>query len=222
MSTLEYQGFTVIPDVLSHSQIEQLRADLAEVGGNVHALRGLLDLDFIADLARSKPIRALVEPVLGPKCFAVRGLFFDKTAKANWKVPFHQDLTIAVEEKIPLAGFGPWSVKDGVPHVQPPVEILRSMVSVRLHLDDCDESNGALRVVPGSHRSGKLEADTFIGLIEWSGEFPVPVPQGGVMLFRPLLLHASSPAKKPSHRRVVHLEFAVGDLPGGLKWRWNV
>jgi hypothetical protein len=35
---------------------------------------------------------------------------------------------------------------------------------------------------------------------------------------RPLLLHASSPAQRPGHRRVIHLEFAAGELPGGLEW----
>jgi hypothetical protein len=35
---------------------------------------------------------------------------------------------------------------------------------------------------------------------------------------RPLLLHASSPAADPRHRRVIHLEFAAEPLPGGLEW----
>src|SRR5258708_10336185 len=68
-------------------------------------------------------IRSLVEPVLGQNAFAVRGLFFDKTQEANWKVPWHQDLTIVVKERLEVQGFGPWSIKEGVPHVQPPVAL---------------------------------------------------------------------------------------------------
>lgn len=35
---------------------------------------------------------------------------------------------------------------------------------------------------------------------------------------RPLLLHASSPAASPGHRRVLHVEYAAAGLPGGLQW----
>src|SRR5262245_7189469 len=92
-----------------------------------------------------QPFACFVEPILGPGAFVVRGLFFDKTPRANWKVSWHQDLTIAVRVRIEAPGFGPWSLKAGVVHVQPPAEILERMATVRLHLDDCSESNGPLR-----------------------------------------------------------------------------
>lgn len=190
-------------------------------GFAVHGRRDLLDFPFIRELARDPAIRSLVEPILGARCFAVRGLFFDKTPDANWLVPRHQDLTIAVAERCQVEGFGPWSVKDGVPHVQPPRECLERMVSLRLHLDECDESNGALRVVPGSHASGKLSALQIADWFQKRGEAVVPVSLGGAMLFRPLLVHASSPARSPLHRRVVHLEFAAHELPPPLSWKWN-
>jgi hypothetical protein len=98
----------------------------------------------------------LVEPVLGDRFFAVRGILFDKIPDANWKVPWHQDVTIAVEERVEVEGFGPWSIKADVLHVQPPAEVLEHMVSVRLPLDNCDEENGALRVIHGSHLHGRI------------------------------------------------------------------
>lgn len=223
MSSLDRDGFCVTPAVLEDARLGELRALLAvEHGAPVAGRRDLLELPFIRGLARDPAIRALVEPVLGAGCFAVRGLFFDKTAGANWLVPRHQDLSIAVSTRREIAGFGPWSEKNGVPHVQPPRQCLEEMVSVRLHLDACDESNGALRVVAGSHQSGKLGADKIADWFESRGETLVPVPSGGAMLFRPLLIHASSPARSPLHRRVVHLEFAARELPGMLEWKWNV
>ena len=42
------------------------------------------------------------------------------------------------------------------------------------------------------------------------------------MLMRPLLLHASSSSSKPEPRRVIHLEYAADDLPGGLEWHDRV
>ena len=92
----------------------------------------------------------------GVRAFPVRALLFDKPPEANWKVPWHQDLSIAVRHKRDITGFGPWSNKAGVLHVQPRVNVLESMLTVRIHLDDCGKQNGALRVIPGSHTRGRL------------------------------------------------------------------
>jgi ectoine hydroxylase-related dioxygenase (phytanoyl-CoA dioxygenase family) len=140
-------------------------------------------------------------------------------AEANWKVPWHQDLTIEVRERIDMPGFGPWSVKGGVAHVQPPVSLLEQMLAVRIHLDDSTAENGPLRVIPGSHRAGRLTVEEMLELREKHGEVALSVARGGVILMRPLLAHASSAAERPTNRRVVHLEFAAGELPGGLRWR---
>ena len=111
------------------------------------------------ELATSPLILELVEPVLGPDFFPVRGLLFDKIPGANWKVPWHQDVTIAVRKRIEADGFGPWSMKADVLHVQPPAAILEHMLSVRLHLDNCGEENGALRIIPASHLRGRIPED---------------------------------------------------------------
>ena len=136
---------------------------------------------------------------------------------ANWKVPWHQDLTIEVRKKLDVSGFGPWSTKAGVVHVQPPASTLENMLAVRIHLDDCDESNGPLRVIPGSHRLGRLTSEQILRIAAQPA-VRCTVPAGGVMLMRPLLVHASSACRDPRHRRVIHLEFAAGALPAGLEW----
>ena len=83
------------------------------------------------------PLRDLVVPYLGAAAFAVRALVFDKTPLANWKVAWHQDVTIPVTEYRECPGWGPWSRKAGTWHVRPPAEVLEGMLTVRLHLDDC-------------------------------------------------------------------------------------
>lgn len=220
-------GFAIVPEVLNTAEISQLIHCLNEVNdpgsirrrGGVYAIRNLLDVvPEVRQLAKSRAIRRLIEPILGPSAFSVRGLLFDKTPAANWKVPWHQDLSIAVSERIPLVGFGPWSTKAGVLHVQPPVEILEGMVAVRIHLDNCGESNGALKVIPGSHSKGRFTAQQISTLRQVAEEVSCPIGPGGVLLMRPLLLHASSPSQSPLHRRVIHLEFASSKLPGGLRW----
>ncbi len=148
----------------------------------------------------------------------VRGILFDKTADANWKVPWHQDLTIAVQEQHDVPGFGPWSVKAGIAHVQPPMELLERMVTLRLHLDDCDAANGPLRVLPRTHKCGRLEAASIAQERESIPEIVCTALRGAALLMKPLLLHASSACKSPRHRRVVHLEWSANELPGGLQW----
>jgi hypothetical protein len=54
--------------------------------------------------------------------------------------------------------------------------------------------------------------------LTWRTEFACTLPRGGVLLMRPLLLHASSPSAMPAHRRVIHIEYATGELPAGLTW----
>lgn len=220
-------GFVIIPNALGHNEVSQLISLLRHVNEkssvrkrqNVYAMRNLMSsIPLMRDLAVSTSIRQLVEPILGRGAFPVRGLLFDKTPDANWKVPWHQDLSIAVQRRIDVPEFGPWSMKAGVLHVQPPAKILEAMIAVRIHLDDCIEANGPLMVIPGSHLEGRLSAEEIRAFRARTQPKVCAVSAGGVVVMRPLLLHASSAAKTPGHRRVIHLEYAAVSLPGGLRW----
>lgn len=179
-------------------------------------LRTLLDRPDVRDLASQ------IARELSPDrpLYAVRALWFDKRPSANWKVPWHRDVTIAVAARRDAPGFGPWSVKQGVPHVQPPLEILESMFAVRLHLDRADAWNGALQVVPGSHRRGILAS----GEIERASADAVTLEadRGDLIVMRPLLLHASSAAQRPQSRRVLHVEYSTLAAPGPLAWHQRI
>lgn len=193
----------------------------SRLGDAKHAQRNLLDVPIVRELAVSEPVKQLVTACLGKECFAVRGILFNKTPNSNWKVAWHQDLTIAVRERKDVAAFGPWSVKAGVPSVQPPALVMAKMLDIRLHLDESHENNGPLRVIPSSHKAGCLSAEE---VATWKERPSVvcTIPRGGAILMRPLLVHASSSCSKPQPRRVIHLEFAADDLPGGLEWRDKV
>jgi ectoine hydroxylase-related dioxygenase (phytanoyl-CoA dioxygenase family) len=177
----------------------------------------------VAALARSEALLRLVRPHLlaGDRASeprAVRGIWFDKSPQANWLVAWHQDLTVAVREQVETPGYSAWSVKEGTPHVQPPTGVLERMLAVRLHLDDADAQNGALRVLPGSHRLGRLSAAQIQELRATQAEVLCQAAAGDALLLRPLLLHASGRSASSTHRRVLHLEYAGFDLPGGLRW----
>jgi ectoine hydroxylase-related dioxygenase (phytanoyl-CoA dioxygenase family) len=216
---IEREGWAATGPVLSGEVIDEIIRQLRAVEPGRGGVRNLLSLSAVRELACSRPVRSFAELILGPGCFAVRGIIFDKTPDSNWKVIWHQDLTIAVEQRVETDGFGPWTNKGGIPHVHAPVALLERMVSIRVHLDACGPDNGPMRVLPGSHREGRLSADA---IARWRGSRTAAGPaveRGGLLAFRPLLLHASSAAVVPSHRRVIHLEFAAEQLPEPLRWQ---
>ncbi|MGH7130738.1 MAG: phytanoyl-CoA dioxygenase family protein [Phycisphaerales bacterium] len=213
-------GYFCWERLLSDESVAMLRA-LAEPLLARHAdgrggVRGPLGIEpRLCAALDFEPVAQVVGAVGSGRAKLVRSILFDKTPDANWLVPWHQDVAIAVRERREADGFGPWSVKDGLVHCQPPVEVLESMFTLRLHLDPCGPENGPLRVIPGSHRHGITDAD--ITEAQRTNAVECTTPAGGAVLMRPLTLHASPKASSPAHRRVLHLEFATCDLPGGLE-----
>jgi hypothetical protein len=169
-----------------------------------------------AGIFAAQRARELLVLRCGGEPLLTRAILFDKRPDANWGLPLHQDLSIAVRERAEAPGFGPWSLKDGVPHVEPPACVLAGMITARLHLDSADERNGCLRFVPGSHLCGRAPADAPAQSL---GEaVPLVVEAGDVVLMKPLVLHGSERAVSDSRRRVLHLEFAFVPLPEPLAW----
>ncbi len=226
LAELEGEGVCVWPKRVTAEVVATLQRELEPLWPAGHHQGGVRDLlargEEVRELARSSPVREAVESVLGPTAFAVRGLLFDKTPRTNWKVIWHQDLTIAVAERQDVDGYGPWSTKAGVPHVQVPVGLLERMVAVRIHLDPCGTNDGPLRVLPGSHRLGRLRGEQIALLRTQTPARVCAVESSGILLMRPLALHASSPLSSPNRRRVVHIEMAAEPLPLPLRWRDQV
>jgi len=221
--SLATRGWASTEPVIDAAAIASLReyaASVALVGRG--GARNLLDDQRIRDLAASPTLRTFACAVLGDRCFAVRALLFDKTPEANWKVVWHQDLTISTQQRAEIAGYSPWTVKAGVPHVQPPVAVLQAMLALRLHLDPCGSDNGPVRVIDGTDRLGRIEAEAVATLRAERGETECVVDEGALLAFRPLLLHASAPATRPGHRRVIHIEYAATDLAEPLVWHRRV
>jgi ectoine hydroxylase-related dioxygenase (phytanoyl-CoA dioxygenase family) len=212
---VERDGFALVRECLDSATLEGLREQFDD---SRTPARNLLSIPNIQELACSPAVRQIAEAVMGRNCFAVRGIFFNKTRASNWKVVWHQDLTIAVRERKETDGFGPWTTKGGVPHVQPPAAVMAGMLAIRLHLDDSGEDNGPLRVIPGTHCAGRFSSEA-IAAVDKTSAVTCTVPAGGAVVMRPLLLHASSESFSGKSRRVLHFEFASADLPHGLDWQ---
>jgi len=173
-----------------------------------------------ADLARllnaDGPVGAVAAHALGQGCFPVRAILFDKTEAANWSLGWHQDRTIVARERKEIPRFGPWTVKSGLLHVAPPVDVLEGMVTLRIHLDPVSSTNAPLLVARGSHRAGMVAERDLDEVVAGSDIVACLADRGDIWRYRTLILHASAAAAAPRRRRVLQVDYAAAPLPGGL------
>jgi hypothetical protein len=185
-------GYSVIPNVLGSQDTDEIACLVGGMLGTYAGTRCLLEVEWCALLAERLANEPRIRLLLPVTARAVQCTLFAKTIETNWLVSLHQDLSIPVAERIESDACSGWSRKEGNTFVQPPVHMLETILAVRLHLDDSDESNGASRIVPGSHRLGRLSSVEAHRERETRGERLVSVLRGSAMIMRPLLLHASS------------------------------
>lgn len=216
------EGFSIVPEVLDPRQCDSVARDIEGVTRDHPGSRNLLELPTCREVVRYLRANACIVPFLSAAPVAVQCTLFEKSPSQNWTVALHQDIAIPVAERISCSGCTGWSRKENVHYVQPPVPVLESLVAVRVHLDDSGPENGSLRVVPGSHRAGRLSLEAANEARREHGERQCLVPRGAALFMRPLLLHASSKVVGDSRRRVLHFLFGPSELPLGLRWHWAV
>ncbi len=217
--TLRHEGW-----VLAESGIEPRGLENLARGGfapDVAGTRCLLDLPEVRRAAERLREKLVADGLLPPGAVAIQAIAFDKNPAANWKVTWHQDLMFPFARPVQAPGYDLRSRKAGVDYARPPRGVLEALLAVRLHLDECDENNGPLRVAPGSHRGGILKGAEIANRLLACGEVTVLARAGEALLMKPLLLHASSPAREPRHRRVLHVVYHDGG-PVAEPWHRQV
>ena len=204
-------GYAVVEGALGPLEIDEVSRALQELAPGKERTRKLLSQPWCADLARKIERDVRIRPLLPQDAVAVQCTYFPKTPDENWKVGLHRDQFIPVRHRLDRPGWSGWSVKEGMTFVQPPAEVLRSLVAVRVHLEENTEENGPLVVVPGSHTRAVSDGQ----------RVTCCVPAGGALILRPMLLHASS---KVEHgvRRVLHFLFGPPTLPDEQDWAMAV
>jgi len=219
-------GFTIVEDIYSLGEVTSIVETIEKADQSIPGFRKTADLFAIRRFLKEVPgvkrlifndrLQVLINELFGVGYFVVKSIYFDKPERSNWFVAWHQDLTIAVGNKAELEGFGPWTTKLDQFAVQPPLNILQDNFTIRIHLDDTDEGNGALRVMPGSHLKNIRRVED----VNWQNEPETicKVKAGGIMIMRPLLFHASSRTTTTKKRRVIHIEFSKANLPTGISW----
>jgi hypothetical protein len=222
VSQFKKDGYFVIPGVIDAVLNRRLGAFVGGLANGGAGSRRLLDEAWCTHLAGALRGDTRIRSLLPRNAVAVQCTLFGKSPTKNWLVALHQDLSIPVRDRVDGPECSGWSEKEGQLYVQPPVSVLERLVAVRVHIDDCPAESGALRVVPHSHLEGRIDPSQSEALRRHHSEAVVPVALGGVLVMRPLLLHASSKATSPTPRRVLHFVFGPPELPLGLEWRWAV
>lgn len=174
----------------------------------LHGVAGL------AELLAPDALGGLVGPTMRP----VRAVLFDKSPAANWALGWHQDRTIAVNARAEAPGYGPWSVKAGMQHVEPPFAVIERMLTIRVHLDSVPADNAPLLIAAGSHRLGKIAEPELSDVVERCGTAICLAEAGDLWLYATPIVHASAAAAPGGRRRVLQVDYSAETLPQGLDW----
>lgn len=175
-------------------------------------------------LSASAEMRAALAPLnriaqnLIPSARAVRLVAFDKSAEANWALPWHQDRVIAVRERHEIEGFGAWTRKTGVWHVEPPIGLLEQMIFLRVHLDAADEASGCLELARGTHALGFVAAGKAAEVAEAHASELCVATRGDVLAAKALILHRSRASARTVSRRALRVDYSANELPTPLAW----
>ena len=215
-TAIEENGFAVVPDVLTQSEILNIAQRLQDTG--LHrsraGIRHLMSNADVAALADHPSLLAIARGILGGAVFPFRATLFDKSPSANWLVVWHQDTALPLRCRKETPGWGPWSVKEGIIYSHAPTHVLDQIVALRVHLDNSTEQNGPLRVLPRTHKLGVLIDDEVFELSTQRVAVNCLAPQGAVLAMRPLLIHSSSKSQSDAPRKVLHIEYAGSRVIG--------
>jgi ectoine hydroxylase-related dioxygenase (phytanoyl-CoA dioxygenase family) len=204
------RGFAILRDVFScqntdllMQQVEGLCPPRSRAG-----VRHALALEPVGVFSKRPEMLELAREVLGANAFPFRATLFDKSPNSNWLVVWHQDTALPLQSRLDVPGWGPWSVKEGIPYAHAPASALQEVLALRLSLDDSTTENGPLRILPGTHTLGVLSDDAIHDISQRIDPVDCTAAKGGVVAMRPLVVHASSKSKTDCPRRVLHIEYA--------------
>lgn len=209
-----------VPAVLSTRELIPILVSLADLEAprGRAGIRHVLGHPTVKVVANNPRLLEMAQAVLGTATFPFRATLFDRAPVSSSLTNWHQDVTLPLQEKIEVPGWGAWSERQGVIYAHAPAAALEQVLALRLHLDDCTEENGPLRVIPGTHGIGVLSDEE----IERHSTYQQPVEclaaRGAVIAMRPLVIHASAKARSQTPRRILHIEYAARmEFEGGLR-----
>jgi ectoine hydroxylase-related dioxygenase (phytanoyl-CoA dioxygenase family) len=226
ITEINSEGFTIVSNVYSETEINHIISFIENTNTDKDSFRRTANLFAIRQFHKEVPetlklifnknVKEIINNIFGNDYFITKSIYFDKPELSNWFVAYHQDLTISVDKKVTIEGYKNWTTKDNQFAVIPPLHILENNFTIRIHLDKTTSKNGALKVINKSHNKEVYRPENINFDIET--ETICEVEKGGIMIMKPLLLHASNKTTDGERRRVIHIEFSNHILPNEIEW----
>lgn len=155
---------------------------------------------IIDDISRSNEVLDIVEQMIGPDIMLFHSKLMMKSAHDGTWTAWHQD-------------WGYWQHLSHEP----------THVNCMLSIDPANESNGAVRFVPGSHKAGasdhiEVNSKSFNkalpGDLDAYDAQLIETEPGDALFFNCMVVHGSGRNDSPDHRRANTFAF---DRPGNMK-----
>jgi ectoine hydroxylase-related dioxygenase (phytanoyl-CoA dioxygenase family) len=214
-------GYAVVSGLLTEAEVVRLRAVTDRVAAGALGATGetaVFDFEdghtpdapriqrikkphrvdpFYLELARHEAILAVVRRITGDAIRLNHSKINMKAARLGSPLEWHQDWAFA-------------------PHTNMDTCVASVMI------DDTDIENGAMQVLPGSHKGRLLEHHDeegfFVGAIapdspemEVARAAPLTGPAGTISFHHPLTIHGSGANRSGRQRRILFLEYAAAD-----------
>jgi ectoine hydroxylase-related dioxygenase (phytanoyl-CoA dioxygenase family) len=146
-----------------------------------------------------EPLLDIAESLVGPNIQLFHDQALYKPARYGGEVPWHQDN-------------GYWRCTPS------------NLVSIWMALDDADEENGCMNVIPGSHLESAPDHDRAVSEkgelpallqanVEENRAAPVPLKAGYAMVHHCLMLHQTNPNRSQRRRRAMVIHY----MPTGTR-----
>jgi ectoine hydroxylase-related dioxygenase (phytanoyl-CoA dioxygenase family) len=210
------EGFLTLPSVLNAGQLAELRGEsdrlleLCSRQSERYARRIEWEIDHLAEAERGgmeKVIRKL-EPISDLSPMFAELAFFEEITRPVEAV-FGEPVELFEDKlnlKLPGGSPYPWH-QDWVCCWRAHTDAL---ITCFIYLDDADETNGCLWVIPRSHQGkpmlpfkpgSRFEIDP--SYVDKTKALPVPLKAGEMILFDPYLLHFSDLNRSRVPRRAI-------------------
>jgi phytanoyl-CoA hydroxylase len=201
----EENGYLLAREVFDAAEVQEMRDAIARIIESVEGtaddrnhrwsgvdeslqLKGFHDLTYhdavFTRMAAHPRLVAVLTDLIGPNVQLHHSKMLVKPPEQGAPFPMHQDQPYFPHER-------------------------HTVLAASVHLDDTDEENGCLHVVPGSHKLGPLEASGEAHTVDYPLESgtPCPAAAGDVLFFNYLTIHGSGTNRSSRTRRNVLFQF---------------
>ena len=194
---LDRDGFVPLPGILTPEQAEKMGERLDELVAQGESVRHQEGVDTLDDVIHKDPMFEV--------CFTHPRVLAAVSHVLGSEFKLH-----SVNSRIALPGYGLQELHaDWGKAVEPSDHYICNSIWA---LVDFTEHNGATRVVPGSHRSGKVPSDVMANRLDpRPDEVKLVAPVGTVIVFNSHLWHGGTHNASRVLRRALHSAFVRRD-----------